>query len=254
MKSGKVPEVIPLETEKVTAHEAGFTPALGRPGLTRLYDLAIRLLTREQHWRAELLRRVAPKGGETILDIGCGTGTFAILLKQATPGARVIGLDSDPNLLRIAAAKAKKAGAAIEWRQGFSHDAAAFDRSEHKAVSSLVFHQVPLAGKRKGVAAMFQAVRNRGEVHIANYARQPGALMRMLFRLTVQLADGTADTQPNADGALEAILADLMGKEVQAEAVVRTATGAISLFRALAPATPAYPRTQAASNIVITGS
>lgn len=254
MKSGKIRKPISMETEKVTAHEAGFTPALGRPELTRLYDLAIRLLTREQHWRAELLRRVAPRGGETILDVGCGTGTFAILLKQAAPEARVIGLDPDPSVLRIAAAKAEKAGAAIEWRQGFAHDAAAFDRSVDKAVSSLVFHQVPLAGKRTGVAAMFQAVRSGGEVHVADYARQPGGLMRMLFRLTVQMADGTADTQPNADGALETILADLTGKAIQAEAVVRTATGAISLFRALAPAIPASATTQAASNIVVTGS
>lgn len=149
-----------------------YTPALGRAGLTAGYDLAIRLLTREAVWRGALLRQVAPQDGERIVDVGCGTGTFAMLLKRAAPGARVIGLDPDPNVLRIAAAKASKAGLQIEWRDGFARDAADFAGRLDKAVSSLVFHQVPSAGKREGIAAMFASVRGGGEVHIADYARQ----------------------------------------------------------------------------------
>ena len=40
--------------------ETSFTPALGQPGLTGGYDLAIRLLTREHAWRKALLRRSLP--------------------------------------------------------------------------------------------------------------------------------------------------------------------------------------------------
>lgn len=208
----------------------GFTPALGRPELTDSYDRAIRLWTRESVWRAALLNQVAPVDDQTILDIGCGTGTFAIMLKQAAPNARIIGLDPDPQILAIAAAKADRCGVVIEWRQGFSRDAAALAGSIDKAVSSLVFHQVSLAEKRAGLAAMLAAVRPGGEAHVADYARQKSLLMRVLFRLTVQRIDGLTDTQPNADGALEAILKELSGTPVQARRVVRTMTGAISLF------------------------
>lgn len=93
-----------------------FTPALGRPGMTGAYDLAIRLLTRERRWRSALLEQLAPNDRDAILDVGCGTGTFALLVKQAAPGARVVGLDPDPAVLEIAAAKACAAGVAIEWR------------------------------------------------------------------------------------------------------------------------------------------
>ena len=213
-------------------NDTTFTPALGRGGLTGAYDLAIRLLTRERRWRDALLAQVTPGPGETILDVGCGTGSFAILLKQAAPGTRVIGLAPDPQVLAIAADKAKHAGGAIEWRQGFAQDAAALGGAVDKAVSSLVFHQVSTAGKHKGLAAMFAAVRPGGEVHIADYARQPDLLMRVLFRLTVQMVDGTADTQPNVEGALETELAALTGKPVRPTLVVPTPTGAISLFRA----------------------
>lgn len=211
--------------------DKGFTPALGSAGLTRSYDHVIRLLTREQTWRGALLRQVGLGASETVVDVGCGTGTFAILMKRAVPTARVIGIDPDPVVLRIAAEKAERAGLSIEWRQGFADDAAAFAGGVDKAVSSLVFHQVPMDGKREGVAGMFAAVRSGGEVHIADYARQPTRLMRALFRLTVQLIDGETDTQPNADGALETILAKFDGSAAVPIAVIPTLTGAISLFR-----------------------
>ena len=220
--------------------QTSFTPALGRPGLTRAYDLAIRLLTRERTWRGALLQQLAPKEGESILDVGCGTGSFAIMLKRAAPGARVVGLDPDPVVLAIAAAKARTAGVQIEWRQDYANQAADLGVSFDKAVSSLVFHQVPLAGKRAGIAAMFQAVRRGGEVHIADYALQRNTLMRTLFRLTVQLVDGVADTRPNADGMIETILSDLTGEETSVERVIGTPTGAISLFRASRIATTSF--------------
>nr|WP_314441906.1 class I SAM-dependent methyltransferase [uncultured Sphingomonas sp.] len=207
-----------------------FTPALGSPLLTGSYDLAIRLLTREAIWRDKLLRQVAPRDGETIADVGCGTGTFALMMKQAAPGARIIGIDPDAAVLKRAAAKAKEVGLDIEWRLGFARDAAELEGQLNKAVSSLVFHQVPLLEKRNGVAAMFASVRPGGEIHIADYAHQRSKIMRSLFRLTVQLLDGRTDTQLNADGALEGILTDRTGAEVLPRSVVQTATGAISLF------------------------
>ncbi len=73
--------------------EVPFAPALGHAALTPLYDAAISLMTCEGRWRRALLQQVAPRDGETILDVGCGTGTFALMLKRAAPNARVIGLD-----------------------------------------------------------------------------------------------------------------------------------------------------------------
>lgn len=143
-------------------NDTTFTPALGRSDLTDSYDKAIRLWTRENVWRTALLNQVAPRDGETILDIGCGTGTFAIMMKRAAPDAQVIGLDPDPQILRIAAAKAKQCGVDIDWRQGFARNAADFAGTNDKVVSSLVFHQVPVAEKRTGLAAALTALKPGG--------------------------------------------------------------------------------------------
>ena len=211
-------------------HTAKFTPALGYASLTPLYDLAIRLLTRERRWREKLIEQMSPRNGEAILDVGCGTGTFALLIKRQAPGARVVGLDPDPEVLARAASKAEAAGVEIEWRRGFAHDAAAFAGEFDKAVSTLVFHQVPLEEKSAGIKAMLKAVRPSGEIHIADYCRQQDWLMRQLFR-TVQAMDGRTNTQANAEGAVERILGLLGGSPPAPEEVLRTPTGAISLFR-----------------------
>ena len=63
---------------------AGFTPALGHAALSGFYDPAIALLTRERTWRARLLDQVDPRSEETVIDLGCGTGSFAVSLARAS--------------------------------------------------------------------------------------------------------------------------------------------------------------------------
>lgn len=209
---------------------SGFTPALGYSSLTGLYDRAVRLLTRERRWRSLLLEQVSPQPGETIVDVGCGTGTFAIMLKLHCPQCHVVGIDPDPDALAIAQAKAATAQADIEWRQGFASSLVGPDQRFDKAVSSLVFHQVPVTEKRAAISAMARSLAGGGEIHVADYSRQHGILMRSLFRI-VQNLDGYQNTQPNADGILEDILSAEALEKVVPTCIVRTPTGAISLYR-----------------------
>lgn len=208
---------------------AQYIPALGYSGLTPLYDIVVGIATRGRVWRKRLLDQLDPQDEEAILDVGCGTGTFAIMCKQRSPGARIRGLDPDPDALAIAASKARRAGVEVEWVRGYAHDAAGFEGSFDKAVSSLLFHQVQSEDKRTGVEAMLRAVRPGGEIHIADYCRQPDRLMRNLFRI-IQNLDGHETTQPNADGMIERLLADQAKAEVLPASVIRTPTGSISLF------------------------
>jgi ubiquinone/menaquinone biosynthesis C-methylase UbiE len=205
-----------------------FTPAAGRFLPTSAYDRLLALLTREARWRRQLLATLAPHNGERILDVGCGTGSFAVLIKQAAPGAEVVGLDPDDDARRIAKAKAHAAGVEIEWRSGYARDAGNFGLFD-KVVSSLVFHQVPTSEKQAGLAAMFAAAKPGGKVIIADYARQQSWLMRQAFKI-VQSADGRTNTQPNADGYLEAELARIGRAPVSAEWTTDTPTGTISIF------------------------
>ncbi len=57
--------------------------------------------------RQSLIDAVKPQP-RRILDLGCGTGSTTLLLKQAFPQAEVIGLDLSPYMLVMADHKAKK--------------------------------------------------------------------------------------------------------------------------------------------------
>ena len=98
-----------------------------------------------------------------------------------------------------------------------------------KAVSSLVFHQVPLEEKRAGLAAMHASVVTGGEVHIADYGLQRTALMRTLFK-QIQRLDGVENTTPNGRGILPELMAKAGFVDVVERSVIPTPTGSISLY------------------------
>jgi ubiquinone/menaquinone biosynthesis C-methylase UbiE len=208
-----------------------FTPALGQHWLTPLYDVAIRVLTRESVWRRALANQVDPREGDRILDVGCGTGTFLTQLASRAPKARLVGIDPDPEVLARSRLKAAKAGASIEFVQGFlSEDVVARLGPLTKVVSSLVLHQVPLAEKLRILSLMRRALADGGEAHIADYGAQTTLLMRWLFRRTVQSLDGRESTQPNADGVLPGLMREAGFRQVEERAKFPTPTGSISIY------------------------
>lgn len=216
------------------APAGGFTPAFPLLGL---YDPVVRLLSRDRAWRSALLDRLAPEAGELIVDAGCGTGTFLAAAARRAPRAELIGMDPDPRVLRRAAGKLAEAGVAADLQQGYLRDIAGLlaGRVAAKISCSLVFHQVPLAEKRAGLAAMYDALAPGGTLLIADYGLQRTAAMRTLFRL-VQIVDGFADTRPNADGALPVLMRHAGFVDVAETDLFATATGSISIYCAIRPA------------------
>ena len=59
----------------------------------------------------ELLDRVPLTSPSLVYDLGCGTGTITRVIAERFPGARVIGVDSSPEML----AKARSEPGRIEW-------------------------------------------------------------------------------------------------------------------------------------------
>lgn len=207
-----------------------YTPALGHRALTPLYDAVIALATRENVWRGRLVDAIALKAGERLLDVGCGTGSLLVALARGTPGAALVGLDPDPDVL----ARAKRrAEAGIAFKYGFLDEEFVSAHAPFDVVaSSLVLHQTPLETKRRILRHMRDALRPRGRLCIADYGLQASGLMRTLFRVTVQALDGVEDTQPNADGVLPALMSEAGFVDIEEIASVPTLTGAISVWRA----------------------
>jgi len=83
-------------------------------------------------WADALVALADVKSGERVLDVACGTG---IVARHAAPKAgaagKVVGLDLNKEMLRVAEDVSANVRPAIEWRQGNAADlpfpAAAFD-------------------------------------------------------------------------------------------------------------------------------
>src|SRR5690242_13172943 len=74
----------------------------------------------------EAVRQLAPRSGERLLDLGCGTGNAALI--AAEQGAAVTGVDPAPRLLDVARARASAVGLDIDFRIG---DAAGIPLPDH---------------------------------------------------------------------------------------------------------------------------
>jgi len=122
--------------------ERAYLPAAGRDAFLPFYDPLTRLLGGEKILRS-LLDQAALQPNHVVLDIGCGTGTLAVLIERLHPTVVVTGLDPDPKALARAAAKAVKARVAVRFDRGFADALPYADATFDRVFSSMMFHHIP---------------------------------------------------------------------------------------------------------------
>lgn len=208
-----------------------FVPALRFAALTRFYDPVVRLTTRERRVKHELVAAADIPTGGTVLDLGCGTGTMTVWIKQQHPDAHVIGLDMDPDILGMARAKADHAEVDIEFVEASAANMPLLSDSVDRVVSSLFFHHLLPEQKRQVMREIFRIMRSNGEVHISDWGRPSNSLMRGLFYL-VQLLDGFETTEDNVRGRLVEYMEQAGAREYQEHALFNTVLGTLRLIRA----------------------
>lgn len=101
-----------------------------------------------------------------ILDLGCGTGSTTLMLKQALPQAQVTGLDLSPYMLVMADHKAKAGGLNIQWCHGNAEETGLPDASFDLVTVSLLFHETPPTVAKSILRECFRLLMPGGEVLI----------------------------------------------------------------------------------------
>jgi ubiquinone/menaquinone biosynthesis C-methylase UbiE len=110
------------------------------------YDFIVWLFTlgRERRLREKMLRLAALRSGEHILDIGCGTGTLAIMAKRRVGGRGAVhGIDASPEMVEHARMKAKRAGVDITFTAAPAQALPLPDQSIDIVTSTLMLHHLP---------------------------------------------------------------------------------------------------------------
>lgn len=211
-----------------------FIPALKYDWLTPFYDGLIRSTMREARFKRLLIEEAAIKPVHRVLDLGCGTGTLALLIKKSHPEVQVYGIDADRKAIAIAKEKARKANAPVffikESATHLSYEANSLDR----VLSSLFFHHLKREDKVRAFQEAFRVLRSGGEIHIADWGKPQNPLMRLAF-FAVQLLDGFETTTDNVKGLLPELLHEAGFRQVEEGRRFATMFGTLALYRARKP-------------------
>lgn len=122
-----------------------------------------------------LTRELAPRVGETVLDVGCGTGE--LVRRLAGSSAHVVGVDPDARSIAVARARGKRSS--IEYRLAAAERLPLQDGSVDAVVSSVSAHH--WEDRETGFAELARVLRPGGRMVFAEL-RPAGRVRRALDR------------------------------------------------------------------------
>ena len=114
-------------------------------------------------WAAELVQMAAPRPGDRVLDVGCGTGIVARQVAlQLGDAVTVTGIDPSPNMLAVAKSAATRDGVTVDWREGRAEQLPFPDQSFDLVLSQ--FALMFFADRGAALAEMRRVVTEDGRI------------------------------------------------------------------------------------------
>ena len=142
----------------------------------RFYDLMVWLLTfgRERSFRERLVELARLRPGESVLDVGCGTGTLAIAAKRRVGSLGVVhGIDASPEMIARATRKAKKSGVDVTFRTAAVEALPFPDRQLDVVLSTLMLHHLPRQTREESAREIRRVLKPGGRVFAVDFG-MPG--------------------------------------------------------------------------------
>lgn len=159
-------------------------PALGLDALAPFYDIACSLIGYGHPLKQKVLKASGLKHGESLLDVGCGTATLVALAKSQKPTSRIVGIDPDEKILRIAQRKITQTYSLdIELIKAGAEKLPFENDSFDVVVSSLVFHHLPIAIKKRALQEIHRVLKQSGRFLLADFGPPQSLFPKILFFL-----------------------------------------------------------------------
>ena len=171
------------------------------------YDFLTNILTLGQARRLRNLTvdHALLKPGESVLDVGCGTGAVTIPAKQRVGTAgRTAGIDPAPEMIAVAQHKAQRKGLEIDFRIGVIEALPYPDASFDAVTSSLMMHHLPAQVQVKGLAEIYRVLKPGGRLLIADMSSPKSSASQRFFTSLAMhhgLRFGVEDLQDALKGA-----------------------------------------------------
>jgi len=208
-----------------------YIPAFHFRWLTLVYDPMMRYLGREAKFKSRLVSQAGLGKGLRALDIGCGTATLTLLIKQDCPDCEVTGLDGDLAILEVARRKIARTGQNIRLVHGTAASLPFPDEAFDRAFISLVLHHLSLEDCNRALKEIRRVLKPGGELHIAELGKPHNFLMTAISQVIGQLESAWDFIK----GKLPQVLTDAGFIGVTETYRLATVFGTFALYRALKP-------------------
>jgi ubiquinone/menaquinone biosynthesis C-methylase UbiE len=178
-------------------HPHDYLPAAGHDALLPGYDLLGRLLGFNSVYQ-RLIAQAELADGQSVLEIGCGTGNLTMRIKRAYPGVAVIGSDPDPLALSRAQRKAPRL-AGLRLERGYAQQLPYGDGEFDRVMSSMMLHHLDEDAKPAAAAEVFRVLRPGGRLHVVDIGGDMaahGGLLARLIRRSPHAAGNIGDAIP----------------------------------------------------------
>jgi demethylmenaquinone methyltransferase/2-methoxy-6-polyprenyl-1,4-benzoquinol methylase/phosphoethanolamine N-methyltransferase len=213
----------------MTTTDAPETKGLTIRWWARFYDIATFALTfgQEPAIRRKTIEVAAPSPGESVLDIGCGTGTLSIAAwREVQSGGRVFGIDASPEMIELARRKATTKGVVAEFQVAPVEALPFPDAHFDLVLSSFMLHHLPDDVKQQGFAEILRVLKPGGRFLAVDLGDRNRSLMARLPALF-----GHAMPRGYVDG-LKAMMAQAGLEDIQE---LDTGFGYLAFLRAQKP-------------------
>ncbi len=149
------------------------------------YDSYMRKITfgRENTLREMTVDLAQVKPGDSVLEVGCGTGTLTLAAKRkAGPLGKVFGIDIIPGMIDLSKQKAAKAGLDVAFQLG-SIDNIPFSADQFDVVmcSFMIFHMSETV-RCKGIEQIYRVLKPQGLLMVIDLSLPVHSLPRAFVK------------------------------------------------------------------------
>lgn len=169
---------LPTPLDEPIPHTHGMTLNWVAP----IYDWYCPKLGMNLTFRQETLRHAALRPGESVLEVGCGTGVLSRLAAQIVgTSGYVAGIDPAPNMIAMARDNARSTASNVEFKLAVIEQLPFEDARFDVVFASLMLHHLPPDVKRTGLREVKRVLKPGGRLVIADLDRPANPLWWLLF-------------------------------------------------------------------------
>jgi ubiquinone/menaquinone biosynthesis C-methylase UbiE len=141
-----------------------------RYDLTGWFSDTFLLRSQMRQLRRRAINLAGLQRGEQVLDVGCGTGTLALIAaRRVGSTGRVVGIDPGTEQIAFARKKAAWRNLPIEFQVGVIEQLAFPDQTFDVVFSTLMMHHLPASLKRQGLVEIARVLKPGGRLIIADF-------------------------------------------------------------------------------------